>query len=90
MNELWHNFKILSSTVDTQKKEIGKGNTETRRSVFRIPYFPSSQKRPFQGVPAWCVGQDSNLGRLMPADLQSAPFDRFGTYARDHYHNYGK
>ena len=27
----------------------------------------------------WWAGKDSNLGRRMPADLQSAPFDRFGT-----------
>jgi len=29
---------------------------------------------------SWWVGKDSNLGRRMPADLQSAPFDRFGTH----------
>ncbi len=28
----------------------------------------------------WWVGKGSNLRRLMPADLQSAPFDRFGTH----------
>lgn len=28
----------------------------------------------------WWVGKDSNLGRREPKDLQSFPFDRFGTY----------
>ncbi len=27
----------------------------------------------------WWAGQDSNLRRRKPADLQSAPVDRFGT-----------
>ena len=27
----------------------------------------------------WWAGRDSNPRRRMPADLQSAPFDRFGT-----------
>ncbi len=29
-----------------------------------------------------CAGRDSNPRRRMPADLQSAPFDRFGTCAK--------
>jgi hypothetical protein len=50
-----------------------------------IPVLNRNKKRAFsRAFLAWCAGQDSNLGRLMPADLQSAPFDRFGTYARDH------
>lgn len=28
----------------------------------------------------WWAGRDSNPRRRKPADLQSAPFDRFGTY----------
>ncbi len=30
------------------------------------------------GFSTWWVEKGSNLRRLAPADLQSAPFDRFG------------
>ena len=31
----------------------------------------------------WWAGKDSNLRRQKPADLQSAPFGRLGTYPRN-------
>src|SRR5215467_38225 len=58
----------------------GKRDSNPRPPAWKAGALPLSYSRP-RGIelPRWWGGEDLNLRRLAPADLQSAPFGHLGT-----------